>query len=294
VYAGGLVWSTGWRGSGKTLYGLDPATGAVRFQTDLSSFNHFATPSAGGGRLFSAAGAQVSALTIASFPPATGTTLGSSANPSARGRPVTFTATVAPAPDAGTVAFSEGSATLPGCGAVSVDPSSGHASCDATLPAGSHTLVAAFSGDAYFAASSSAPLIQVVSLPLPPPPPPPPPPPKLSRVALSARRFTARPGTTLRVTLSEPARVTVQISRVQRGRRVRGRCRTTAMHGRRCSFRQRARRLSFQGRAGLDRRHLRTRGLRPGSYTAAVSARDSGGRRSRTVTLRFRILATRR
>ena len=55
IFAGGLVWSTGWRGT-KILYGLDPATGAIRFRDQLSTFNHFATPSAGGGRLFVAVG----------------------------------------------------------------------------------------------------------------------------------------------------------------------------------------------------------------------------------------------
>jgi outer membrane protein assembly factor BamB len=68
IFAGGLVWSTGWRGSG-LLYGLDPATGAIRFQTNLGGFEHFATPSAGGGRLFVAAGSKVSALTVATLPP---------------------------------------------------------------------------------------------------------------------------------------------------------------------------------------------------------------------------------
>jgi outer membrane protein assembly factor BamB len=73
VLAGGLVWSTGWRSTDK-LYGLDPTTGAIAFQTSVGTFDHFATPSAGGGRLFVAAGSRVSALTIANFPPDSTTT----------------------------------------------------------------------------------------------------------------------------------------------------------------------------------------------------------------------------
>jgi hypothetical protein len=73
IFAGGLVWSTGWRSTG-ILYGLDPANGSVRFQTTLGSFDHFATPSAGGGRLFVAVGANVTALKISSFPPPSTTT----------------------------------------------------------------------------------------------------------------------------------------------------------------------------------------------------------------------------
>jgi hypothetical protein len=54
IYAGGLVWSasSGVGGDNGTLYGLDPATGATRFSASLGGFEHFTTPSAGGGRLF--------------------------------------------------------------------------------------------------------------------------------------------------------------------------------------------------------------------------------------------------
>jgi outer membrane protein assembly factor BamB len=68
IFAGGLVWSTGWRGS-NLLYGVDPATGAVRYTRSLDTFEHFATPSAAGGRLFVAAGSTIAALTIASYTP---------------------------------------------------------------------------------------------------------------------------------------------------------------------------------------------------------------------------------
>ncbi|MFZ1996620.1 MAG: PQQ-binding-like beta-propeller repeat protein, partial [Solirubrobacteraceae bacterium] len=119
IFAGGLVWSTGWRAT-HVLYGLDPGTGGVRFQENMGGFDHFATPSAGGGRLFVAAGSEVSALTISAFPPATTTALQSSANPAGAGKAITLTATVSPAPDAGTISFASGGGVLPGCGAVTV------------------------------------------------------------------------------------------------------------------------------------------------------------------------------
>ncbi len=56
IVAGGLVWTLGLFG-GTRLYGLDPATGSAAMALSLpSSSVHFASPSAGDGRLFVAAG----------------------------------------------------------------------------------------------------------------------------------------------------------------------------------------------------------------------------------------------
>lgn len=285
IFAGGLVWSTAWHGG--TLYGLDPSTGAVRFQTDLGAFEHFATPSAGGGRLFVAAGSKVSALTIATVSATpttttpTTTSLASSANPSKAGAPVTLTATVTPAPDVGTVSFTARGAVLPGCGAVSVAAGTGRATCRAALAAGSHMLQAAYAGDAYFGASTSAALSQVVI----------PPGPKLSGVRLGSRRFTAAAGTTLRLKLSKSAEVRVQAARTLAGREVKGRCRAAARRGARCTVVKGARRFTFHGRRGRNLLALNVRGLPPGSYVATITAVSAGGGTSRTVTVRFRIVA---
>jgi hypothetical protein len=69
IFAGGLVWATHWKDNldegGGVLYGVDPASGQVAFEEDEGSFTHFATPSAGGGRLFVANGTYVTALRIA-------------------------------------------------------------------------------------------------------------------------------------------------------------------------------------------------------------------------------------
>jgi outer membrane protein assembly factor BamB len=284
IFAGGMVWSTGWRGSG-LLYGLDPATGAIRFQTALGTFNHFATPSAGGGRLFVAAGSKLSALTISAFPPATATTLAASANPVTAGQPVSLTATVTPAPDRGTVSFTAAGAALPGCVAVSVAAGAGQATCHATLTAGTHMLQARYAGDPYFGASVSALLAEVVASP---------PAPKLSGVHLSSRRFTARRGTVLRMTLSESAQVHVQVGRTLSGRTVKRHCRVGARHGARCTVTRRARRFAFHGKAGPNRRQLNLRGLPAGRYVATIVAVGPAGRKSKTVTFRFAIVRPRR
>jgi outer membrane protein assembly factor BamB len=288
IFAAGLVWSTGWRGTG-LLYGLDPSTGAVRFQTALGAFAHFATPSAGGGRLFVAAGSTLTALKIAAFPPATTTTLASSANPAAPGTPITLTATVSPAPDAGMVSFTADGATLPGCAAVTVAASAGRATCRATLAAGRHTLQAGYAGDPYFGASTSTALSEAVgSVPGHTAAP------KLSGVSLGSRRFTARRGTTLRLTLSQSAALHVQVNRVVSGRKVKRRCRIGVKRGRRCTIQHRARRFSFHGKRGHNRLSLKTRGLPPGHYMATIVAVGSGGEKSRTVSVRFTIVRPRR
>jgi hypothetical protein len=94
---------------------------------------------------------------------ATTTALSSSANPSAPGQPVTFTATVSPAPDGGTVAFTDGGTPIAGCGAQPVDTSTGTAACQvAYKTTGTHLIGAAYSGDTLYGASTGS-LTQTVS-----------------------------------------------------------------------------------------------------------------------------------
>jgi hypothetical protein len=96
---------------------------------------------------------------------ATTTTLGSSANPSVVDGQVTYTAAVRPVPDGGMVAFTDRGSTIAGCGSqpVSTGTGTGTATCQVTYPAAStHTITAAYSGDASFAASASAALTQQV------------------------------------------------------------------------------------------------------------------------------------
>ncbi len=70
ILAAGTVWSiaTGrFDSEGETLYGLDPATGEARYALTLPSLviDHFASPSAAGGRLFVATGSSITAYRIA-------------------------------------------------------------------------------------------------------------------------------------------------------------------------------------------------------------------------------------
>ncbi|MGA8416165.1 MAG: Ig-like domain-containing protein [Candidatus Dormiibacterota bacterium] len=98
----------------------------------------------------------------------TGVVLSSSANPSSTGANVTLTANVtATAPASGTrtgtVEFQVGGVDIAGCGA-QVVPASGKATCVTnTLTVGANTITAIYSGDANFAASTSAPFTQTVN-----------------------------------------------------------------------------------------------------------------------------------
>lgn len=95
---------------------------------------------------------------------ATSTALASSANPSTAGQSVTFTATIAvTAPGGGTpggtVTFTDNGATL-----CAVAASGGTASCTSSgLSQGSHSIKAAYGGNAAFSASTSGTLTQTVN-----------------------------------------------------------------------------------------------------------------------------------
>src|SRR5208283_5398768 len=86
-------------------------------------------------------------------------TLTSSANPSAYGSPVTFTATVTPATATGTVTFTDGSTTL-GTGTIS----SGTATYSTSaLAVGSQSITASYGGDTNDNSSTSTALTQTVN-----------------------------------------------------------------------------------------------------------------------------------
>jgi len=82
---------------------------------------------------------------------ATSTALLSTANPAAAGANVTFVATVTGTVPTGSVSFADNGAVINGCAAVGLGASgnTGTATCStATLTVGSHTIVAAYAGDA--------------------------------------------------------------------------------------------------------------------------------------------------
>jgi WD40 repeat protein len=98
----------------------------------------------------------------------TSTSLASSANPADTGHQVTYTASVAVgSPGAGspsgTVAFTDGGATISGCGAVAVADGVAHCAATYTAASGSpYAISAGYSGDADYASSSTGPLAQTV------------------------------------------------------------------------------------------------------------------------------------
>ena len=91
------------------------------------------------------------------------TSLSSSPNPALATQQVTLTATVSPAPDGGTVAFDNGNATIAGCGSVSVNTTTGLASCQTSaLPVGGDQISAVYSGDPNYLGSTSSALTEKV------------------------------------------------------------------------------------------------------------------------------------
>jgi hypothetical protein len=100
----------------------------------------------------------------------TTTSLTSSPNPNGYGSSATLTATVTPAGGAtgptGTVKFTNGGVTIPGCSAVSVTPGSttGTASClDSAFVTGPYTLQAVYTGTGIFIGSTSTTVTQTVT-----------------------------------------------------------------------------------------------------------------------------------
>src|SRR5690349_20162668 len=114
-------------------------------------------------------GASASAVTVSVTKGGlTGTTtaLSSSRNPSTAGTSVTFTATVTGSGPTGTVNFKDGASSIAGCSAVALAGSGNvrTAACvTSALTAGTHSLVASYSGNSTNAASSSAALTQTVN-----------------------------------------------------------------------------------------------------------------------------------
>jgi hypothetical protein len=104
--------------------------------------------------------------TAAAGPPPSSTTVASSLNPSTAGASVTLTATVTGTNPTGSVAFTDGGNALSGCSAVALTGSGNVRTAPCTTSAlsqGTHSIVAAYAGDAGNAASSSSPLSQVVN-----------------------------------------------------------------------------------------------------------------------------------
>jgi autotransporter-associated beta strand protein len=121
-----------------------------------------------GGRMFTVT-YQAGAVVLTVGTENTQTTLTSSANPSAFGQAVTFTATVTSMISlpmlipTGTVTFMDGTTTLGTATLSSTGIATFTTSTTTPLSAGTHTITAVYGGDTNFTASTSAPLTQTVS-----------------------------------------------------------------------------------------------------------------------------------
>lgn len=144
-------------GTLSTSGGVTTAT-VTASASPIGSHTITATYNGDAGFLGSASAALTENVTRAS----TATSVASSASPSIAGQAVTYTASVSPTDDGGTVAFADGGTKISGCGARPVN-ASGQATCKVTYQAaGSHAIKATYSGDTDYAGSVSAALTQPV------------------------------------------------------------------------------------------------------------------------------------
>jgi hypothetical protein len=139
------------------------ASGVATFATSsLSAGSHSITAVYGGDSNFS--GSTSSVLPQIVTQAATSTALASSANPSAFGQQVTFTATVTPASGpgvpTGSVAFKDGATTL---GSGTLNASGVATFATSSLTAGGHSITAVYGGDSNYTGSTSPALTQQVS-----------------------------------------------------------------------------------------------------------------------------------
>ena len=96
----------------------------------------------------------------------TATSLSASPNPAIIGQTVTYTSTVSPVPNGGTVTFFDGAAAITGCVAETVNATTPTASCTVSYSsAGSHVVDATYSGDGAYRGSSTTSLTEVVNAP---------------------------------------------------------------------------------------------------------------------------------
>jgi hypothetical protein len=161
VPTGNVVFSVD--GTSASTVALNGSGEAAYMTSSLTTGSHTILASYAGSSTYSAS-SQSLTETITAPPAATTTILTSSASSADEGASVTFTATVTSAASGtptGSVTFYDGTTTL-GTGTLS-----GNTATFATtsLPAGSNSITATYSGDANFATSTSAPLIEVVAAP---------------------------------------------------------------------------------------------------------------------------------
>ena len=150
-----------------------------------------------------------------------------------------------------------------------------------------HDLAASYSGDAFYAASTSAVLAESVTSGRPHSP-------VISHASISPRRFTATRVATLRLTLSEAATLSVAVTGLRHGHVMGDRCSSKMHRGKSCQVRVTLLRLHFHARSGRKAFKLSLRQLATGRYTALIYAADHAGHRSRTIRITFTIVRAQR
>ena len=139
-------------------------TATIATASPLAVGIHAITAAYSGDTAFTAStGSLTQTVNQAATTTTTTTAVSSSANPAVIGQTVTYTATVSPVPDGGTVAFSDNGAPITGCSSLQVSTSTGTVTCQRSYKiAGTHPITGAYSGDTAFTASTGS-LTQTVN-----------------------------------------------------------------------------------------------------------------------------------
>ncbi len=119
--------------------------------------------------------------------------------------------------------------------------------------------------------------------------PAPKPAPEVTHASFASRTFEARTGTTLRLTLSEAAIVTVVVTQKVSVREVKGTCKANAKKGRRCTLTVQKAKPTFHSVKGHNTVKFRVKSLRPGRYTVTLTARSPRSLTSKPITFTFTI-----
>ena len=148
----GLVFRDNLNGTA-TISGTPPADARGTYEVTITATNGVGTPAL-----------QYLVMTLGGA--RTTTSLSSSANPASVGQAVTYTATVVPVPNGGTVNFLAPRGAIAGCSQVPVNTTNGEATCSTTyLSIGARSVQASYSGDAAFGPSASGVQTEVVNRP---------------------------------------------------------------------------------------------------------------------------------
>jgi hypothetical protein len=201
---------------------------------------------------------------------------------------------VAPPIFAGGLVWSTGSSTGSQSGTLSaLSPTTGATVFSANLNGFEHFATPSAGCGLLFVANQSGSGVDQVTAfrladpPASPPPPLPPPgsgsPPHPAAPTISHLHVhVVRAKLRLALTLSEPAELTVVVSKLVPGRNVHGRCRVGARPGQRCTTSVRERTLHLAARRGPDTLRPRMHALPAGRFTVTVVATNSAGERSRS------------